>query len=82
MPDLNDILKMAQEAQTKLMQAQADFDKVSIATLLLPSGMGGDENLNQKFKFMDDFSNYLDKQRRKRRDRRRRDDHSDDLIAL
>jgi len=47
---------------------QADFDKVSIATLLLPSGMNGDEDLNQKFKLMDDFGKYLDKQRRKRRE--------------
>lgn len=47
---------------------QADFDKVSIATLLLPSGQGGDESLNQKFKFMDDFARYLEKQRRKRRE--------------
>jgi exodeoxyribonuclease-3 len=47
---------------------QADFDKVSIATLLLPSGMNGDEDLNQKFKLMDDFAKYLDKQRRKRRE--------------
>ena len=30
MPDLNDILKMAQEAQEKLMQAQADLDKVEV----------------------------------------------------
>ena len=47
---------------------QADFDKVSIATLLLPSGQGGDESLNHKFKFIDDFTGYLDKQRRKRRE--------------
>lgn len=47
---------------------QADFDKVSIASLLVPSGQGGDEQLNQKFKFMDDFTHYLDKQRRKRRE--------------
>ena len=47
---------------------QADFDKVSIATLLLPSGQHGDEDLNQKFKFMDEFTRYLDKQRRKRRE--------------
>lgn len=47
---------------------QADFDKVSIATLLLPSGQSGDESLNQKFKFMDDFTHYLSKQRRKRRE--------------
>ncbi len=47
---------------------QADFDKVSIASLLLPSGLKGDESLNQKFKFMNDFTHYLDKQRRKRRE--------------
>lgn len=47
---------------------QADFDKVSIATLLLPSGKRGDEDLNMKFKFMDDFTHYLNKQRRKRRE--------------
>ena len=47
---------------------QADFDKVSIATLLLPSGQGGDESLNHKFKFIDDFTHYLNKQRRKRRE--------------
>ena len=47
---------------------QADFDKVSIATLLLPSGQNGDEDLHQKFKLMDDFARYLDKQRRKRRE--------------
>ncbi len=47
---------------------QADFDKLSIASLMLPSGREGDEHLNQKFKFMDDFTHYLDKQRRKRRE--------------
>jgi nucleoid-associated protein EbfC len=33
MPDLNDILKMAQEAQEKLMKAQADLDKVEVEGL-------------------------------------------------
>jgi exodeoxyribonuclease-3 len=47
---------------------QADFDKLSIASLLLPSGLEGDESLNQKFKFIDDFTQYLTKQRRKRRE--------------
>lgn len=47
---------------------QADFDKLSIASLLLPSGQGSDESLNQKFKFMADLGQYLTKQRRKRRD--------------
>ena len=30
MPDLNDILKMAQDAQNKLMQAQAELDKIEV----------------------------------------------------
>jgi DNA-binding YbaB/EbfC family protein len=30
MPELDDILKMAQEAQAKLMQAQADLDKIEV----------------------------------------------------
>lgn len=30
MPDLNEIMKMAQEAQAKLMQAQEDLDKVEV----------------------------------------------------
>lgn len=47
---------------------QADFDKVSIASLLVPSGMRGDEHLNAKFKFLDELAVYLGKQRRKRRE--------------
>jgi DNA-binding YbaB/EbfC family protein len=30
LPDLNEIMKMAQEAQAKLMQAQEDLDKVEV----------------------------------------------------
>jgi len=30
MPDLNEILKMAQEAQTKLMQAQEGLDRIEV----------------------------------------------------
>ena len=30
MPDLNEIMRMAQEAQNKLMQAQEDLDKVIV----------------------------------------------------
>jgi DNA-binding YbaB/EbfC family protein len=30
MPDLNELMRMAQEAQNKLMQAQADLDKVEV----------------------------------------------------
>ena len=47
---------------------QADFDKLSIACLLMPSGQNGDTSLNQKFKFMDELAQYFGKQRRKRRE--------------
>ena len=47
---------------------QADFDKLSIACLLMPSGQQGDASLNQKFKFMDELAQYFGKQRRKRRE--------------
>lgn len=47
---------------------QADFDKISIGSLLFPTGRGGDEALEYKLKFMDDLGRHLDKQRRKRRD--------------
>ena len=30
MPDLNDIMRMAQEAQTKLMEAQQNLDKIEV----------------------------------------------------
>ena len=30
MPNLDDIMKMAQEAQTKLMQAQEGLDKIEV----------------------------------------------------
>ena len=30
MPDMNELMKMAQEAQAKLMQAQEDLDKVEV----------------------------------------------------
>lgn len=47
---------------------QADFDKISIGSLLLPHGNKDAQQLNEKFKFMEDLGRYLDKQRRKRRD--------------
>ena len=47
---------------------QADFDKISIGSLLFPHGAESDQELNDKFKFMEDLGRYLDKQRRKRRD--------------
>lgn len=47
---------------------QADFDKISIASLLFPSGRTGAEAMAEKAKFMQDLAPFLDKQRRKRRD--------------
>lgn len=47
---------------------QADFDKISIGSLLFPCGRESEQALNEKLKFMDELGRYLDKQRRKRRD--------------
>jgi len=46
---------------------QADFDKISVASLFFPHG-NSDVELNSKYKLMDDLLDYFDKQRRKRRD--------------
>lgn len=47
---------------------QADFDKISIGSLLFPHGNTGEQQLNEKIMLMEDLARYLDKQRRKRRD--------------
>lgn len=47
---------------------QLDFDKVSISSLLFPTGHGSPANLDDKFTFMQGFSDFLIKQRRKRRE--------------
>lgn len=47
---------------------QADFDKISIASLLFPSGQPNAEAMAEKAKFMQELMPFLDKQRRKRRD--------------
>ena len=44
--------------------ARADFDHVSIISLYLPSGTNLDR-LDYKFKFMDDFQNYIDTLKKK-----------------
>ena len=46
---------------------QADFDKISIATLYVPEGHD-EESQNFKYRFLDGYSHYLSKQRRKRRE--------------
>ncbi len=47
---------------------QADFDKISIGTLLVPETDHSLASLNWRVKFMEDYLGYLSKQRRKRRD--------------
>lgn len=47
---------------------QLDFDKVSISSLLFPSGQKDKIDLDEKFKFMENVTEYLIKQRRKRRE--------------
>lgn len=47
---------------------QADFDKISIASLLFPSGQPCTEALAEKARFLQELTPFLDKQRRKRRD--------------
>lgn len=47
---------------------QADFDKISIASLLFPMGRQNHEALAKKARFMSELLPFLDKHRRKRRD--------------
>ena len=47
---------------------QADYGKVSIGSLLMPSGRDSDSALNTKFKFMGLLDQHLQKVRNKRRD--------------
>ena len=47
---------------------QADFGKLSVASLYLPSGSSGDERQQIKFSFMERFYDRLKAMRRKRRD--------------
>ena len=46
---------------------QADFDKISIASLYVPEGYD-EESLGFKYRFLDGYSHHLSKQRRKRRE--------------
>ncbi|MCL6414303.1 exodeoxyribonuclease III [Aestuariirhabdus sp. Z084] len=47
---------------------QVDFDKVSIASLLVAGSEGTGNDQNQKYKFLNDYLAYLGKQNRKRRE--------------
>lgn len=47
---------------------QADYQNLSVGSLLMPSGMGSDEAMNTKLKFMDQLGNHLQKVRNKRRE--------------
>ena len=46
---------------------EAEFKDISIATLYLPSGSSSEAALEKKYKFMDDFEQYLKKIKRRRR---------------
>jgi len=47
---------------------QADYGHFSVGSLLMPSGIGSDAAMNNKFKFMQDLGAHLQKVRNKRRD--------------
>ena len=47
---------------------QADFERVSVASISVPSGLGDDDKQDAKNEFMEQFSNHLRKTLRKRRD--------------
>ena len=51
----------------KGLYLQADYNNVSIGSLLMPSGRDGEAAMNSKFKFMELLSQHLQKVRNKRR---------------
>lgn len=55
-------------ADTEGRYIQADFSKISVASLYLPSGSAGPERQERKFSFMDDFMAHMKALRRKRRE--------------
>jgi len=55
-------------ADTEGRYLQADYDKLSVISLYLPSGTSGEERQAIKYKFMDFFTPVLKSMRRKRRD--------------
>lgn len=54
-------------ADTEGRYIQADFDKLSIASIYLPSGSSGDERQQLKFEFMDAFEDVLKKFKKQKR---------------
>jgi len=55
-------------ADTEGRYIQADFSKISVASLYLPSGSAGPERQSRKYSFMDDFMTHMKALRRKRRE--------------
>ena len=47
---------------------QADFEKISVASMFVPSGLGSEEKQDSKNEFMEQFNAHLRKTLRKRRD--------------
>ncbi|MCL6269725.1 exodeoxyribonuclease III [Sansalvadorimonas sp. 2012CJ34-2] len=57
------------EADACGLYLQADFDKISIGSLMVPEPEdSSDISQNTKYRFMDEYLQYLNKQRRKRRE--------------
>lgn len=56
------------EFDSQGLYIQADYDNLSIGSLLMPSGRGSDAAMNAKLKFMGLLSQHLEKVRNKRRD--------------
>lgn len=55
-------------ADTEGRYLQIDFDKLSVASLYLPSGTSGDERQNLKYEFLGHYQDFLKSMRRKRRE--------------
>ncbi len=56
------------EFDSQGLYIQADYRQLSVGSLLMPSGLGSDEALNTKLKFMQALGDHLQKIRAKRRD--------------
>ena len=56
-----------EEFDAQGLYIQADFDQISVGSVLVPSGKGGPEAMASKLNFLSQLSNHLEKVRHKRR---------------
>jgi exodeoxyribonuclease-3 len=56
-----------EEFDAQGLYIQADFDEISVGSVLVPSGTGGPENMASKLDFLSQLSSHLEKVRHKRR---------------